>query len=368
MAQAREEFERLVTAAKTELEPLARGAEEAAKRFSVLEEYEPSWSQSNIGPHAVMYFGEFETPPVARRWDREWGFHHDQPGWRERTVGEIRNRVEGQVGVAFATVSEAGRHVREVTDEHHHRLDAVPTMPGGVLADRKRDLEEHESAVSAATWLQNEAAGNHWSRDSWALSQGLWSAPHAELRAECIAAIAEADRARKLCKLADRCAAAARAEDASVGPVPGGPPAPTAAPGPSVSTASQRRFAPRYAPVGVAALLGTAFLLGVAQDAASHRREAAIACGVLGAAIGVLCLPLGQWTRRLEKTTGHARWKVATSGAGLLGIVAFVFAVLIVVHGASGRDSQYFDRTVHQTSVFGGGGGVLIALAYLFGL
>ncbi len=59
-----------------------------------------SWSESAMGPHSNLYYGDFQRPAIQQRFNVEWGLLYGMPeGWSERTVDEIERRIEKLSGV-----------------------------------------------------------------------------------------------------------------------------------------------------------------------------------------------------------------------------------------------------------------------------
>lgn len=52
----------------------------------------PSWSGSNIGYHARVYYTDFRTPPPGDGWSSEWGWHGmfgSSPNWKEYSADDV---------------------------------------------------------------------------------------------------------------------------------------------------------------------------------------------------------------------------------------------------------------------------------------
>ncbi|GAG61268.1 unnamed protein product, partial [marine sediment metagenome] len=65
---------------------------------------ERSWSGSFSGHHGSLYYGNFEPPPLNRRFSIEWGTIHGLPeGWRQRQPEEVMREIENRIGGDFST-------------------------------------------------------------------------------------------------------------------------------------------------------------------------------------------------------------------------------------------------------------------------
>lgn len=88
----------------------------------VLQAVDDSWSQSNVGYHADLYFGDFERPSLGQRFDPEWGGINGIPeGWSDRTIDDVQQVVATRasigVGQFVDTVNARVDEVRQlVTD------------------------------------------------------------------------------------------------------------------------------------------------------------------------------------------------------------------------------------------------------------
>jgi predicted nucleotide-binding protein len=59
-----------------------------------------SFSGSNFSYHGELYYGDFEKPPLGRRFSVEWGcLNGIPPGWKSRTPEEVKDRIERLAGV-----------------------------------------------------------------------------------------------------------------------------------------------------------------------------------------------------------------------------------------------------------------------------
>lgn len=66
------------------------------------DEIERSWSKSNLGYQANVYYKDFQVPPPGAMFSREWGFHGMFQGttgeWEIRQVDEVTGEIEERAG------------------------------------------------------------------------------------------------------------------------------------------------------------------------------------------------------------------------------------------------------------------------------
>jgi hypothetical protein len=152
---------------------------DADSLLRALEDVDASWSGSNLGHHAELYFREFELPSLGERFDPEWGTIHGlAPGWDARSVDDVSSHVEPRAGVAIDDLhTRADEHVatcRSLRDEI-----SVASAPLMGLASHERErslidaLEAHDWGTAPAMSL----AGG-MTRDSQAIAEGMRLAPH----------------------------------------------------------------------------------------------------------------------------------------------------------------------------------------------
>jgi hypothetical protein len=155
-----------------------------------------SWSQSWIGYHAMMYFGDLERPPASRRWDPEWGAMEGMPeGWRERDPEEIQREIEARAGTSIAEIAPLSKAIAEelrpLFEDIVTGLSPICDLQGfererGLLEALEKDLgwsESEQDFIRARL-----PSGQFSSRDSTAIHQGLLSPPHITYEAGVLAA------------------------------------------------------------------------------------------------------------------------------------------------------------------------------------
>jgi hypothetical protein len=135
-----DELERLAERVDGERNGRAQALEEIERAadtlLGVIEDVDASWSGSNLGHHAEMYFKDFERPSLRERFDPEWGTVHGVPeGWAARSFEDVSAHVEQRAG--------------ERLDDLHRRVDEhVMGMPRTAGRNFRGHGPDHGLAVT----------------------------------------------------------------------------------------------------------------------------------------------------------------------------------------------------------------------------
>lgn len=145
-----------------------------------LETIDASWSQSNIGYHADLYFGDFERSPLTARFDPEWGGLHGLPdGWVERSLQQVEEMIAGRAGLTVDQfvdeVEAAVRDVREFVGDVGVALAPIRGLPD---LEHEAGLLDELVSIDFTPSVSFNLPGGMMTRDSTALAQGLRAAPH----------------------------------------------------------------------------------------------------------------------------------------------------------------------------------------------
>lgn len=214
----------------TKLRDLARSATESSEKLTpaldaefslirtTIERFEASWSGSQIGYHANVYYKNFQTPPSGHRFSPEWGLQKPQfmTGsvglWHEYPFQEVIDRILIDAGspdlAALETVSVQVKNEFTTTRDS---LDSLLTLTEAKGTDAfisrvRSDLTELTiPIVPDAVRFQYRPIPSS-SRDSLAVHQGAASAPHQELLAKIVVFQAPFKFSIKMAKLCNRLA------------------------------------------------------------------------------------------------------------------------------------------------------------------
>ncbi|MDD4910507.1 MAG: hypothetical protein PHR44_07530 [Candidatus Omnitrophica bacterium] len=153
-----------------------------------------SWSGSFAGWHGRMYFGDFDSPPLNKRFSVEWGDIHGLPnGWGEKSADEVKTMIEKLSGSNFSIdkfeskLKELFRRIVEVKDEIeliflNYKFDSDTKEERKVFYQIKNFVFEKGKKQA---FIQSRMPKSIMTRDSNALSQGMLLPSH--IYYECVA-------------------------------------------------------------------------------------------------------------------------------------------------------------------------------------
>jgi hypothetical protein len=178
-----------------------------------LQAVDQSWSQSNVGYHADLYFGEFERPSLGQRFDPEWGGVYGIPdGWSDRTSEDVQQVVAERAGM---TVDQFVDTVSARVDEIRHLVTDVCVSLAPIRLtqglERETEMLDALESIDFAPGAPFSIPGA-MSRDSTAIAQGMRIAPHQAVRQRVRVAARALGAADTALKDADRLARQAVAQ------------------------------------------------------------------------------------------------------------------------------------------------------------
>jgi hypothetical protein len=163
--------------------------EEAAERVG------RSWSQSNLGYQANVYYARFATPPASARFSREWGFLGMFQGttgdWERHQREDVIAYIESQAGDPdLATAQAKSDEARALVEDliHRARSSAVKiAQPHDTylteLLESLNDLAL-PSVTTIAKALMPPTGGMVAVRDTQAAEEGWQPAAHQVVQAQ----------------------------------------------------------------------------------------------------------------------------------------------------------------------------------------
>lgn len=157
----------------------------AEKIRNVCSTIERSWSGSFSGYHGSLYYGEFESPPLNRRFSVEWGTIHGLPeGWRQRQPEEVMNIVEGRVGYDFSTKKlekDSAVFLESARELHENILDIIgspvfpkPTERISSTIQEIKKIKFGKPRDFFGNYINDHLPKTRVSRDSEALMEGIY--------------------------------------------------------------------------------------------------------------------------------------------------------------------------------------------------
>jgi len=167
------------------LDTLERSANEAGK----------AWSRSWCGYHSRVYYKGLKPPPPGAHFSTEWGlkesFATDTTGdWEEYDFDVVKSEVLRRAGNPdLGRVQEIAKDGEKLFEE---RRDQIISILDTALSRRKdsyldRLIEDAKKTrlVTASDLIEAlRPSGTLMSRDTLALTQGLWTPPHISVVAE----------------------------------------------------------------------------------------------------------------------------------------------------------------------------------------
>jgi len=152
---------------------------------NVCSEIERSWSGSFSGYHGSLYYGDFDPPPLNRRFSIEWGTIHGLPdGWRQRQPEEVMSVIESRVGDEFSTEKlekdsaiflESARELREnILDIIGTPVLSKPTERISVTIQEIKKVNFGKPREIFGDYINDHLPKSRVSRDSQALMEGIY--------------------------------------------------------------------------------------------------------------------------------------------------------------------------------------------------
>jgi CAP12/Pycsar effector protein, TIR domain len=149
-----------------------------------------AWSGSWLGYHASVYYADLEVPPAGAHFSVEWGseetmFARGTTGnWHEWQGDEVRAAVFKAAGdPSLGPARELAARAQSVFKEcHDSALSILEVYRGGrpdaFVEQLVKDVGKLEIPSSRDYLNSVRPAGELWSRDSLAATQGLRTPPH----------------------------------------------------------------------------------------------------------------------------------------------------------------------------------------------
>lgn len=177
-----------------------------------------AWSGSWIGYHSNVYYNGFKTPPPGNHFSSEWGLDDDdgmgtQGDWKEYEFDSVKQMITKQAGEPdLAAAKNAAARGRSLYEEAEAQVTSILELANSDRQDAflTKLLNEAQKvkAVTPAEYVEYcRPSGGYASRDSLAMSQGLWTPPHLAVLAEVVALRSPARACGALATIAQKAAA-----------------------------------------------------------------------------------------------------------------------------------------------------------------
>lgn len=166
---------------------LQNKSEELKKLIEIASNLDESWSQSWIGFHSNLYFEDFQTPPplLEFKFNSEWGSINGIPRyWIEKKYDDIVNYVERKSnGVTLLAIENQIKPITEVVKDLHQEVLATLSLfeDDGRFSNEFeliKEIKNYRWRTSISDLIAVKRPKNYYTRDSFALSQGIRTPPH----------------------------------------------------------------------------------------------------------------------------------------------------------------------------------------------
>lgn len=146
---------------------------------------ERSWSGSFSGHHGKLYYGEFEPPPLDRKFSIEWGTTQGLPeGWRQRQPEEVMREIDSRVSKDFSTKklkSDSALFLESAKEFREDILDVIglPEFPKSTerITSTIQEIQKIDFGKPGAIfgeYINDHLPKTRASRDFEALSEGIY--------------------------------------------------------------------------------------------------------------------------------------------------------------------------------------------------
>jgi hypothetical protein len=174
-----------------------------------------AWSRSWLGYQSSVYFHGLEAPPAGANFSSEWGFESTHSKgtsghWEEFSEDaiktEIRRRARNADTAKAQEASDKGRQFFEQKrDDVISILQTAKGARGDPFLDKLPEETEQIKAFSSHDFIiALRPSGQLGSRDSLAITQGLWTPPHISVLAEVAGMRAPTNTCESLARLVRR--------------------------------------------------------------------------------------------------------------------------------------------------------------------
>ncbi|HEV8578684.1 MAG TPA: hypothetical protein VGX68_06330, partial [Thermoanaerobaculia bacterium] len=164
----------------------------------VITEVGKAWSRSWFGYHANVYYNDLRVPPPGAHFSSEWGMNRTfsmgtRGEWVEYDVDKVKQEILRRAGQpdlesARRVATEAGERFEDAKARLTSVLEIEKTERDDAFISKLLEDATNAILIKPAQVIQHwRPSGTLMSRDSLAMSQGLWTPPHLSLYADLIA-------------------------------------------------------------------------------------------------------------------------------------------------------------------------------------
>ncbi len=167
-----------------------------------------AWSGSWLGYQARVYYVNFQPPPSGDHFSQEWGLMRTSEAWKEYTEEEIRNEIYKLAESPDLTYAqELSKEAKETFEDKKQEVLSILSIINKDKSDQflnsvADDLNKLKIISESDIVGALAPSGRMISRDSLAISQGLYTPPHVSVLAEIAALKQPIDICLKLSEIA----------------------------------------------------------------------------------------------------------------------------------------------------------------------
>jgi hypothetical protein len=154
-----------------------------------------AWSGSWFGYQARVYYDRLKPPPPGAHFSSEWGLRQSysmgtRGDWEEFAGGVVEAEISRRAGnpdtsKARALSDNARRLFPQKLDDVVSILRTARTRRDDTFLDKLIEEAENLKLFTEADFVDYaRPSGQLWSRDSIAMTQGLWTPPHVSVLVE----------------------------------------------------------------------------------------------------------------------------------------------------------------------------------------
>jgi predicted nucleotide-binding protein len=173
-----------------------------------------AWSGSWIGYHSRVYYKDFAPTPPGAHFSSEWGFQETFSGdtvgdWAEYTFDGVRDTILSSAGVSSLKEIENFAHsAEEVFQNAREEFLSVAVLSlenkSDAFLSRLKQQVEKLTLMSKFDFVEALRPKQFMSRDSLAMSQGLYVPPHIVVLSEVFALKHPSEKCEELAKIMRR--------------------------------------------------------------------------------------------------------------------------------------------------------------------
>lgn len=185
----------------------------------VCSEVQNSWSGSNLGYHANVYYAGLRTPPPGAHFSPEWGFESNyfgpqtDPGFQEFQSAQVKQEITRRAGGVSTDDFQgpATKLTREFEALQRDVVSILTIYKESVKDDFVNDILNDVRALGVTSPQQARKilypSGQKMSRDTLAITQGTRLGPHQEVWADALSISSVLGSANQLTELSRQIAA-----------------------------------------------------------------------------------------------------------------------------------------------------------------